>query len=149
MLSINRFFDYDGEEFTGTQEQMAELYNNIENMERDISAEAIRSIKIYTELLLPTLRRMVKEACAGCQINHPSQLQHDMCLMTPFGVFLRVNLRTALSYISPFEVTRIAKNQVAVVQAIDILGENSVWRDNWTLLNEAKLLFTHFNLESY
>lgn len=36
---------------------------------------------VYAGFIAFTLRRLLPEKCYGCQVDHPSQVQHDVCLM--------------------------------------------------------------------
>ena len=141
-MKIEDFFS-DGA-YTYTEKEMTFLKQEIENMQNTMSTEENDTISIYVELILPTILRLTTELCYGCQVSHPSQIQHDVCMMTPFGVFLRNRLSTALSLIPAQEVNKIARNRACGWVAVDIPLENSVWKDKWTLLTEARVLYEHF-----
>ena len=143
------FFDRCGNDYIGTKSQAEYLGKEIEAMEREFSHEHLRSINIYADLLLPTIRRLIKENCSGCQTAHPSQLQHDVCLMTPFGSIVQGYMQDALSLISALEVNRIARNQACTYQVIEIPVVDSRWRDNWTSITEAKVLLMHFGVPDF
>ena len=36
----------------------------------------------FSEAVYPLILAMIKERCFGCQVDHPSQIEHDICLMT-------------------------------------------------------------------
>ncbi len=46
------------------------------------------------------LREIVQENCFGCMVNHPSQVQHDLCLMSGYGEQLYQCYQEALNRIS-------------------------------------------------
>lgn len=35
----------------------------------------------YAGFMVLLLQRLIPEKCYGCQVNHPSQVQHNVCLM--------------------------------------------------------------------
>ena len=44
----------------------------------DIEMEHIRVFAVEIYFLMPDI---IKKTCNGCRINHPSQIEHDVCLM--------------------------------------------------------------------
>lgn len=47
--------------------------------------EILRMLKeSYAEVMHPMIMTMIKERCFGCQVDHPSQVQHDICTMTEY-----------------------------------------------------------------
>ena len=41
----------------------------------------IRLVRAYAHNIRPYIRRAAHELCYGCLVDHPSQIQHDVCLM--------------------------------------------------------------------
>ena len=145
------FFNKDAycDSFNGSKDQMDKVYSEIAAMENVLNDQELLTVRIYAELILPTIKRFIKEDCNGCKIDHPSQRQHDICLMTPFSVFMRMNLHRALDLITPHEVHRLTLNRACLYKAVEIPLSVSVWQDKWTRLCEARLLVMHYSFYNY
>ena len=137
-------FQENAEPFVGSEEQMEKLYGEVEELQALMSPDEDAAIDIYVDLLLPTIQRMIREKCNGCVIDHPSQMQHDVCTMTPFIVSLRRYWDEALGQITAFGVNRIAKNNKCLMKAFDVPMEDSYWRARWKSLAEARVVLNYF-----
>ena len=134
-----------GEMFNGSEEQLQELYENvIEPLQNEMSESENATIDIYAELLLPTIIAIIKKRCHGCNVDHSSQLQHDICLMQPFAVSVHNYIDEALARITVFEINRIATNRASLMKAVDVPLQESVWREKWLPLTEARVLLLHY-----
>ena len=134
-----------GEMFHGSEEQLQELYENvIEPLQNVMSESENATIDIYAELLLPTIIAIIKKRCHGCNVDHSSQLQHDICLMQPFAVSVHNYIDEALARITVFEINRIATNRASLMKAVDVPLQESVWREKWLPLTEARVLLLHY-----
>ena len=134
-----------GEMFNGSEEQLQELYENvIEPLQNVMSESENATIDIYAELLLPTIIAIIKKHCHGCNVDHSSQLQHDICLMQPFAVSVHNYIDEALARITVFEINRIATNRASLMKAVDVPLQESVWREKWLPLTEARVLLLHY-----
>ena len=134
-----------GEMFNGSEEQLQELYENvIEPLQNVMSESENATIDIYAELLLPTIIAIIKKRCHGCNVDHSSQLQHDICLMQPFAVSVHNYIDEALARITVFEINRIATNRASLMKAVDVPLQESVWREKWLPLTEARVLLLHY-----
>ena len=134
-----------GEMFNGSDEQLQELYENvIEPLQNEMSESENATIDIYAELLLPTIIAIIKKRCHGCNVDHSSQLQHDICLMQPFAVSVHNYIDEALARITVFEINRIATNRASLMKAVDVPLQESVWREKWLPLTEARVLLLHY-----
>ena len=134
-----------GEMFNGSDEQLQELYENvIEPLQNVMSESENATIDIYAELLLPTIIAIIKKRCHGCNVDHSSQLQHDICLMQPFAVSVHNYIDEALARITVFEINRIATNRASLMKAVDVPLQESVWREKWLPLTEARVLLLHY-----
>ena len=134
-----------GEMFNGSEEQLQELYENvIEPLQNEMSDSENATIDIYAELLLPTIIAIIKKRCHGCNVDHSSQLQHDICLMQPFAVSVHNYIDEALARITVFEINRIATNRASLMKAVDVPLQESVWREKWLPLTEARVLLLHY-----
>ena len=134
-----------GEMFNGSEEQLQELYENvIEPLQNVMSESENATIDIYAELLLPTIIAIIKKRCHGCNVDHSSQLQHDICLMQPFAVSVHNYIDEALARITVFEINRIATNRASLMKADDVPLQESVWREKWLPLTEARVLLLHY-----
>ena len=134
-----------GEMFNGSEEQLQELYENvIEPLQNEMSESENATMDIYAELLLPTIIAIIKKRCHGCNVDHSSQLQHDICLMQPFAVSVHNYIDEALARITVFEINRIATNRASLMKAVDVPLQESVWREKWLPLTEARVLLLHY-----
>ena len=134
-----------GEMFNGSDEQLQELYENvIEPLQNVMSESENATIDIHAELLLPTIIAIIKKRCHGCNVDHSSQLQHDICLMQPFAVSVHNYIDEALARITVFEINRIATNRASLMKAVDVPLQESVWREKWLPLTEARVLLLHY-----
>ena len=134
-----------GEMFNGSEEQLQELYENvIEPLQNVMSESENATIDIYAELLLPTIIAIIKKRCHGCNVDHSSQLQHDICLMQPFAVSVHNYIDEALARITVFEINRIATNRASLMKVVDVPLQESVWREKWLPLTEARVLLLHY-----
>ena len=134
-----------GEMFNGSEVQLQELYENvIEPLQNVMSESENATIDIYAELLLPTIIAIIKKRCHGCNVDHSSQLQHDICLMQPFAVSVHNYIDEALARITVFEINRIATNRASLMKAVDVPLQESVWREKWLPLTEARVLLLHY-----
>ena len=134
-----------GKMFNGSEEQLQELYENvIEPLQNVMSESENATIDIYAELLLPTIIAIIKKRCHGCNVDHSSQLQHDICLMQPFAVSVHNYIDEALARITVFEINRIATNRASLMKAVDVPLQESVWREKWLPLTEARVLLLHY-----
>jgi hypothetical protein len=61
-------------------------------------------VDCYAEELKFIINRLIKEQCYGCQTDHPSQIQHDKCLMLTGEEQLDEFLEDAWSNISETDV---------------------------------------------
>ncbi len=135
-----------GEMFNGSDEQLQELYENvIEPLQNEMSESENATIDIYAELLLPTIIAIIKKRCHGCNVDHSSQLQHDICLMQPFAVSVHNYIDEALARMTVFEINRIATNRASLMKAVDVPLQESVWREKWLPLTEARVLLLHYS----
>ena len=134
-----------GEMFNGSDEQLQELYENVIELLQNVMSESENAtIDIYAELLLPTIIAIIKKRCHGCNVDHSSQLQHDICLMQPFAVSVHNYIDEALARITVFEINRIATNRASLMKAVDVPLQESVWREKWLPLTEARVLLLHY-----
>ena len=134
-----------GEMFNGSEEKLQELYENvIEPLQNVMSESENATIDIYAELLLPTIIAIIKKRCHGCNVDHSSQLQHDICLMQPFAVSVHNYIDEALARITVFEINRIATNRASLMKAVDVPLQESVWLEKWLPLTEARVLLLHY-----
>ena len=65
-------------------------------------AEAMKII--YAKHILKILPLLVRETCFGCQVNHPSQVHHDICCMKTREEQVECLLDLALTKIDKEEV---------------------------------------------
>ena len=80
----------------------------------------------FAEHLPPRIREIVRRRCYGCSINHPSQKNHDVCLMMDPEEQIRSCLDEALESVDIREVlvTFRANSNVLV---IPLYLESSYW----------------------
>ena len=99
---------------------------------------------IYAELILPTIRRYLRNSCLGCEIMHPSQDKHS-CQMSPFAESVGPNaIGGALEEIEAKEIFRIIHNRTMypVPKKGEFLLplEACVWRAEFEPITRAKVL---------
>ncbi len=51
----------------------------------------------YARHLMPLVKQLASNDCSGCLIDHPSQKEHDICVMTEFPFQLEMYLDPALA----------------------------------------------------
>ena len=65
------------------------------------------------EYLLPALKQAVVQVvfqkCYGCQVDHPSQIQHDVCIMMDIDEQIHYCLADALPYVHLDHVVKLCK----------------------------------------
>ena len=61
---------------------------------------------LYIKHLLKILPQVIKDKCYGCQVDHPSQRHHDVCLMMTTEEKIEVCLETALTRLDHHEIYR-------------------------------------------
>ena len=59
---------------------------------------------LFAKHLLKVLPEIVEEKCFGCQVDHLSQIQHDVCLMMTKAEKVEVCLDTALDRLNYIEI---------------------------------------------
>ncbi len=59
---------------------------------------------LFAKHILKELPEIVKEKCFGCQVDHPSQLQHDVCLMMTKAEKIEVCFDTALEQVNYVDI---------------------------------------------
>ena len=59
---------------------------------------------LFAKHLLKVLPEIVEEKCYGCQVDHLSQIQHDVCLMMTKAEKVEVCLDTALDRLNYIEI---------------------------------------------
>ena len=117
-----------------------ELFSALEDLQP--TDEEIDIINIYTELLFPSMKRHQREVCTGCIFDHPSQLEHDVCMMMSKRKFLNFYLNDGLAFIPNMEVNRIARNRASgVVGPTTIIPLTATeWKPKWFTVVMLKLL---------
>jgi hypothetical protein len=60
--------------------------------------------KYMCEELITIIKQEVNNNCAGCQIDHPSQLQHELCLLTDTDEHIDMFLVTAIRQLDPYAI---------------------------------------------
>ena len=68
--------------------------------------------KSFAEHLLTEISLICNEMCYGCQTGHPSQTEHDICLMVPFKDQVETNLVKAVEKVNENEVFSSWLNKV-------------------------------------
>ena len=61
-------------------------------------------IKSYALHLKPLIPKVAKSLCYGCEVDHPSQIQHDVCLMMETEERVRFCLREAADLVDDRKV---------------------------------------------
>ena len=84
-------------------------------------AEEIKSTlyQIITESLQTLIYDEVHRDCEGCQVDHPSQRRHQLCLFTSTDEWVDVYLDTALEKIDMDEVMERWYPQIDLIAVTD------------------------------
>ena len=61
----------------------------------------------YAIHLKPLISKVIHEECYGCQVDHPSQIQHNVCLMMEEEEQIRLCLKKALMRVNERKVLRL------------------------------------------
>ena len=90
----------------------------------------------------------VHNQCPGCQIDHPSQLQHPMCMFMDRHEQTNILIHEAMMNLNPYKVMEkwypdlqeLQLNDCEIVEAYTLwqsiktnvlCGFNDMWLDNW------------------
>ena len=59
---------------------------------------------LYAKHVIKVLPEIIKEKCFGCQVEHPSQKHHDVCLMMEKDEKIEICMDDALQRINEEEI---------------------------------------------
>ena len=82
---------------------------------------------IYTNALTDAIKVLITEKCHGCQIDHPSQLQHDVCLMMDVDEQVRTCMPEAMDKLDQLQVTRLWELSIGLIEPRPSWEEYSKW----------------------
>lgn len=124
-----------------------QLQHDVCLLKKDLNACVLEEIGIHRADL-------VKERCFGCSVDHPSQIQHDMCCMTSpeeqielltEDALLRVNADEVWNkwhlsleyreYLAAFLLWKTFKDR----HARYLSDTNSTWEDRWIQKQKEEL----------
>ena len=64
-----------------------------------------RAMKLlFAKYMLKVIPDIIHEQCYGCQVNHPSQRNHDVCLMMTKEERIEAVFETALGRVNEYEI---------------------------------------------
>lgn len=69
-------------------------------------------LEAYVEEMEGCMKKVVSEKCYGCQVDHPSQRQHDVCLMMEAEERLELFFDTAWQIMSADSVFKVWKDKL-------------------------------------
>ena len=119
--------------------------NYFHKFEHDLA----RSYAIHLKRVIPSVARRL---CYGCQVDHPSQKQHDVCLMMTEEERILHCLKAALLEIKEKKVLRLFRRFASLgicLHSFEYIFEvgwrKELWRDkSWCDLVCQKNTFLHF-----
>ena len=69
----------------------------------------------YAKALREPLREVIHNECYGCQIDHPSQKQHNVCLFMSFDEQVDCFLQEALKRVDEMRVTEAWMSEIETI----------------------------------
>ena len=84
--------------------QISTLFSNLILNENSNEKKSFVMKMLYAKHILKVFPDIVKEKCYGCQVNHPSQKHHDVCLQMTNAEKVEICLDTALARVNDFEI---------------------------------------------
>ena len=88
----------------------------------DIEMEHIRVFAVEIYFLLPAI---IKKTCNGCQIDHPSQIEHDVCVKLTKEEMVELCFHKALRKID------INRSILLLKRLIPKNGESHIFTEHW------------------
>lgn len=67
------------------------------------------ALQAYAQQFVICIRAVAEQKCFGCSVDHPSQLQHDICLMMPWRERIDVCFDEALDVLRKTKVNEVLK----------------------------------------
>ena len=83
--------------------------------------------QVYAESLASLIADLVRVKCHGCQTDHPSQTQHDLCLMAEPEERVEVCMSEALEEVDEEFVTRLWEVSISTMDPRPNWLERSKW----------------------
>lgn len=134
-------------------EQIRQFLNDQRDMDTATLKEKIMAIETpigyikditdtYAKLIEPTVLRLSRQNCQGCEILHPSQTRHT-CAMVPFKEHLFMYMSAALEEITAVEVCRLVRNRRCFGIPVGITVQSCEWLDAWDTITRAKTLLAY------
>ena len=96
---------------------------------------------IYTGILEEMVRTISTEKCYGCKVDHPSQIQHDVCLMMDYKEKVELCLPEAIERVDHLQATQLWE------QGISLLSPRPEWEEISKLMStDYRLFWLHSKL---
>lgn len=110
--------------------------------------------ELFVTCVLPELQQqvslLVPQKCYGCQVNHPSQIHHDVCLMMGLEEQVNVCFSDALENLNLAQVVNMCKLYFDVHHKQMVDNVTMEWIRNLVFSNQDKiktLLLVHMKME--
>ena len=140
----------DGQETNQALDTLCKILEDTEVLHRRNYLKSLLGI-CYARQLMPLIRQLASNDCTGCLIDHPSQKEHDICVMTEFPVLLEMYLDPALAILEEnvvigtwFEYLARLQPKVRYHEISEYLDTNWRWdiwiNDDWKLNMTMMLL---------
>ena len=127
---------------------------DMEDMEDILKASRMEKIEhelklVYAHHIKKLIPEIAKEKCFGCHVNHPSQVQHDICLMMSDEEKVNFCMETAMTRLNEDAILEEWKSFLEAVEAevedFEIFLSKSyrqtIWMDQDWLEEVAELAF--------
>lgn len=107
-----------------TCEELRNKYGDC--IERSRLCEEFMKI-IYSCLLQEMVVKIAAEKCHGCQVDHPSQMQHDVCIMMDTEEKVTLCLSEAIERVDHLQATRMWGQSLAMIDPRPQWEDISKW----------------------
>lgn len=100
----------------------------------------------YAVHLRPLISKLVTERCHGCRIDHPSQIQHDVCVMMDEEEKIRYCMSEAILQADEKKIINLFRRYTGTTNTpsyvFEINCQNSLWSDaKWRNLVVEKIVY--------
>ena len=75
-------------------------------------------MQAYAQQLVNCIQNIAEKKCFGCQVDHPSQVQHDVCLMMSWEERIDVCFEEALDLLLNEKINNVLERFYLRIQAL-------------------------------
>ena len=87
----------------------------------------------YALHLRPVISEVAQRHCNGCHFDHPSQLEHDVCILMPFAEQVNQWFEDALSIVN---MDMVIGNWLGNLVVLHLVFVTMKYQDIWILITE-------------